>query len=159
MKKSEKLISAIATIAFGLLLIILGAKFIKVLMTLAGIGLIILGVIDLLNRFIPLAVIKIVVGVFVIICGLALIEAVLYVVAAVLLIAGILLLYDKVKHGLRCATLAHTIMEYASPSLLILIGILLLFHQGAMINAVFIISGILTIIEGGLVILNALWND
>ena len=156
MKKSEKLISAIATIAFGCLLIVLQADFIGILMTIAGIALIILGIIDLFQRRIPLAVIKIVVGIFVIICGWDLTEAVLYVISALLIISGILFLYDKIKHEVRCATTVQTIVEYAEPSILILIGFLLLFNQSGFLNFIFIVSGVLTILEGGLLLIDAL---
>ena len=130
MKKTEKIISAILTILVGVLLIVVKGAFIGVLMTVAGCGLIIFGVIDLFQRLIPIAVIKLVVGIFIIICGWTLVRAVLYVVAAILLIAGILLLYDKLKNHCRRESLLLTICEYVTPCMLIVIGALLLFHQG-----------------------------
>lgn len=155
MKQSEKIISAIATIAFGIVLIILRATFIEVLMTVAGIVLIALGVMDALRQAIPPAVFKIVVGLIVIICGWTIVEAVLYIVAAVLLIAGALLLYDKLKNKIYCTSFLFTILEYAKPAILLLMGVLLLFNQTGLIDFIFIASGVLTILEGGIIIADA----
>ena len=53
----------------------------------------------------------------------------------------------------------HTICEYAMPALFILIGFMFLFHQGKAMNFIFIVSGILTILEGGVLLVNALSED
>ena len=159
MKKSEKIIAAILTMAVGVLLIVLQNNFIGLLMTIAGVCLIVFGALDIFHREIPPAVVKIVTGVLIIVCGWALIEAVLYIVAALLLIAGILLLYDKIKKKVVCDTLLFTALEYAVPSLFILIGFLLLFHQAVAIEIIFVFSGILTLIEGGVLLANALLEE
>ena len=155
MKKSEKIITAILTMVFGILLIIMQDNFIGILMTIAGICLIVLGVVDIFQRFIPPAVIKIVSGILIIVCGWVLVEAILYVIAALLLIAGILLLYDKIRKGVLCDTVWQTVLEYALPSVCIVIGALLLFHQAFAVEIIFIISGSLTLIEGGLLLIEA----
>lgn len=154
MKKTEKLIAALLMMVIGVLFIVMKDKFIGILMTIAGVSLIVLGVVDIVQQSAPPAVIKIVSGIFVIVCGWTVVEAVLYIVAAALLILGILLLYDKIKHRVICANLLYAICEYAVPIVCILLGILLLFHRGAAVNFVFIGCGILTIIEGGLILFN-----
>ena len=63
MNKTERIIAAVATMAFGVLLIVLQGKFIGLLMTVAGICLIVWGVLDFLHHLIPPAVIKIVAAV------------------------------------------------------------------------------------------------
>ena len=50
MNKTEKIIAAVATMAFGVLLIVLQGKFIGLLMTVAGICLIVWGVLDFLHH-------------------------------------------------------------------------------------------------------------
>ncbi len=159
MKKSEKIISALVTVALGVLLIALRGKFISILMTVLGLGLIAFGILDFINKRIPPAVVKTVAGVVVIVCGWAIVGAVLYVVAGVLLIAGILLLYEKIKAKTRCATWYLTLCEYAMPALFIVIGILLLFNQGNTVDWVFILSGCFTVAEGGVLLVNALSDD
>ena len=101
MKKTEKLISALATITLGVLLIILQGSVVSILMTVLGVGAIVFGVIDLFNKNFPHAVVKIVCGVVIIICGWVIVSAVLYVLAGLLLIVGILLVYEKIRCGKR----------------------------------------------------------
>ncbi|MBR2622848.1 MAG: DUF308 domain-containing protein [Clostridia bacterium] len=155
MKKSEKIITAVLTMVFGILLIAMQDKFIGILMTIGGVSLLVLGAVDIFQRFIPPAVIKIVSGILIIVCGWVLVEAVLYVIAALLLIAGVLLLYDKIRKRVQCDTLWRTVLEYALPAVCILIGAFLLFHQAFAIEIIFIISGSLTLIEGGLLLVEA----
>ena len=159
MKQSERMISAVATVALGIILIVLRATFIEVLMTIAGLILIVFGIIDLMQKMVPPAVFKIVVGVIVIICGWAIVEAVLYVVAAILLIAGILLLYDKIRNKSICPVLWQTVCEYAVPVVFVLIGVFLLFNQGNTVSWVFIASGVFTIFEGGLLLVNSFYQE
>lgn len=159
MKKTEKITSAVLIIAFGVLLMVLQGEIISIAMTVLGIGLIAFGIMDIINRLIPPAVVKLVAGVVIIICGWAIVSAVLYIVAAFLLVAGILLLYEKLKNRVRCDSLFHTICEYAVPILFIVIGLLLLFNQGNTVTWVFIVSGAFTIVEGGLLLVNAFSED
>ena len=86
MKRSEKIITALLIMALGILFIILKDAFIALLMTVAGISLIVLGIIDLVDRLVPPAVVKIVAGALVVLCGWVIVEAVLYILAAILLI-------------------------------------------------------------------------
>ena len=159
MKKTEKIVSALLTIALGVLLIILKGSVVSILMTVLGVGLIAFGLVDLCNRLIPHAVVKIVVGAIVILCGWVIVKAVLYVLAAALLIAGILLLYEKIKSKTVCPTFWQTVCEYAVPVVFILIGICLLFNQGNTVDWVFILSGAFTIVEGGLLLVNGFYQD
>ena len=159
MKKTEKIISALLTIALGVLLILLKGDVISILMTVLGLGLIALGIVDFCNAVIPTAVVKTVVGAIVILCGWVIVEAVLYLLAALLLIAGILLFYEKIRRKSVCAVLWQTLCEYAVPAVFVLIGIFLLFNQGNTVSWVFIASGAFTIIEGCLLLVSALYQD
>ena len=159
MKKTERIIAAVLTMVVGILLIAMQDKFIGILMSIAGACLIVLGVVDLCHRYVPPAVIKIVSGILIIVCGWALVEAVLYIVSAMLLIAGILVLYDKIKKHVRCESLFRTVLEYALPSVFILIGCLLLFHQTVALEIIFVLTGILTLIEGAILLVEAFENE
>ena len=159
MKTSEKIISSIVTMALGVLLLVLKGDFISILMTIAGISLITLGVLDIFYQLVPPAVVKIVVGLMIILCGWVIVEVVLYIVAAILLIVGILMLYDKIKKKLYCRDIVRTIFEFAVPSLFVLIGLMFLFHQGKAVNFIFVVSGILTIMEGGALLANAILEE
>lgn len=159
MSKTEKIIAAVATMAFGVLLIVLQDSFIGLLMTIAGICLIVWGVLDLIHHLIPPAVVKLVVAVLIIVCGWALVAAVLYIVAALLLIAGILMIYEKLKKRVYCSKWYLTALEYSVPALFVIMGLLLLFHQTVTLEVIFIICGILTVIDGGLLLAEAFMED
>lgn len=159
MKKSEKIIAAVLTMVVGVLLIALKGKFIGVVATVAGVSLIVLGVVDIFGGVIPPAVIKIIVGLLIIVCGFAVVRAVVYVISAALLIFGVLLLYDKLKNGVRCDETPQKICEIAMPSVCSLIGVLLLFHNLKLMNIIFAFCGILALIEGGLILFSAFGED
>ena len=156
MKKSEKIIAAVIAMTVGVLLIALQGDFISILMTIAGLALIVWGIIDLCLRRLSFGVVKIVSGLLAIVCGWTLIEAVLYIAAALSLIAGILLLCDKLKKKIACSGFLRTALEYAVPIMLILLGILFLFHQTLPIIFVFISGGAVIVLEGAILLTNAL---
>ena len=156
MKKSEKIITACLTILLGVLLITLKGNFISILMTLVGVGLIVLGIVDFVYRTIPSAIIKLVSGIFIIVCGWLLVSAVLYIVAAILQILGFLLFYYKLEHKVRGYTPFYTFCEYIVPIIYLIIGGLLLFNQTGALNVILVVCGILTIAQGGLFLFNAL---
>lgn len=159
MKKSEKIVAAVLTMILGILFIILKDSFIGILMTIVGASLVVLGLIDLVNKLIPPAVVKMVAGLLVIICGWVIVEAVLYILAGVLLIFGILLLYYRVKNYMAGCDFMQIVLDFVTPSICIVIGFLLLFHSGAVLNFVFIASGILAFIEGGLMLYDGIISD
>ena len=117
------------------------------------------GIIDIVNKLVPPGVVKIVAGVLIIVCGWAIVEAVLYILAGILLIFGILLLYYKIKNNVRGCNFWYTLLEYLTPAICIAIGVLLLFHKGAVVDFVFIASGILTFLEGGILLFNVLSEE
>ena len=160
MKKAEKWIVAALTITLGILLMILKADVIKVAMTAIGLLSIAFGVLDLYEKRVPPAVIKIVVGISLIFCGWAFVYAVLYVLAAALVIIGVLLLYEKFKsHPLCDGSLLQTIFRYATAAVCLLIGVLLFFNQKNTADWVFVISGLLMVVEGGLLAFEGFIND
>ena len=159
MKKKEELFSALAIIGLGVLFIVLKANLIEIFLTIAGVALIVYGVVDLIQKSFPTAIVKGIVGVLIIVCGWLLVKAALYILSALLLIYGILTIYDRVKHKVCADSRWHTVLIYAMPGLCILIGALLLFNQGNTVDWVFVVVGILTVIEGGLWLLDSIWND
>lgn len=159
MKRTEKIVVASLIIALGVLLVILRGEIVSILMTVLGLALIAFGILDLCNRAVPPAVVKLVMGVVIILCGWLIVEAVLYVLSALLLIVGILLLYEKIKFRARCINLFHALCVYAIPALCLVIGVLLLFNQGNTAQWVFVISGVFTVVEGGFLLIGALADD
>ena len=158
MKKSEKILSAILTMGVGMMLIVLKGNLIGVLMTVVGVCLIALGLMDFWGRLIPPATVKCIVGVFIIICGWTVIEAVLYIAAALLLIVGILLLYDKIRCSKIVDCWQDALCEYAVSILYILMGSLLLFHKNSAMNTILVIVGVLALVQGA-ILLFKIWRE
>ncbi|MBQ3221522.1 MAG: DUF308 domain-containing protein [Clostridia bacterium] len=159
MKKTERILLSLGVVVLGVLLVVLRDKIVSVLMTTLGIGLIAYGIVDIVNRLFPPAVIKLAFGLVIVLCGWFVVAAVLYLLAAFLLIVGVLLLYEKLKTRVRCSTLLYTLCEYAVPVVFLLIGVLLLFNQGNTVAWVFVSSGIFTVLEGGLLLVGAFSLD
>ena len=159
MKKTEKIVVALLTLLLGIALLILRGSLISVLMSVVGIVFIAFGIIQWIKGQIVLAVIKAVIGIVLIICGWAVVSAVLYVLAAAVMITGILLLYEQLKNQGCGATLLQKIAAFAYPIVCILIGFFLLFNNGNEAQWVFIVSGSLTVLEGGLLLLSAFALD
>ena len=153
MKKSEMIISAIFTIAIGVLLMIMKGEMISVFMTVLGVSLIVFGLLDLLQKNVPFAVVKIVVGGVVILFGWTIVSAVVYILASIVLIVGILALYDCLRYRLRCVQGKEALKILATPVVCILIGLILFFNQW---DWVFVVAGLFTVLEGGLLLWEAL---
>ena len=153
MQKSEKLATSFLLMVLGILLICLKDNFIGVLMTLAGACLIVLGIIDAVRTSVPPALIKMLGGAIVIICAWTVVYAAIYIVASTLLFLGVFLLYQNIKYAMRRRTLLCTVCSYASALLCMMIGVLFLCYRAEFVGAIFITCGILTLLEGGLVLL------
>lgn len=152
---SDKLIEGALTILLGILFLILQGEVIKVAMTILGVVLIVMAVLDLLDHQTFPAIVKAVFGVVVLIFGWALTTAALYILAAVLLIWGIYELYAKLKIHLKGNSVGLTVMLYIAPILNIVLGLLLLFNQSGTIAWIFIVVGVLLIIDGVMLLCDA----
>lgn len=144
---------------FGVAFIVLKTDFIGILTTVLGLGLIILGVLDAVKGQIPPAVIKILFGVIVIVCGWLLVEAVFYVISAVLLGVGAYVFYVKWQEGSCTDGFWGVVCDYALPTIAVVIGIFLLFHQTALMHFIFILCGILTVLAGVVLLICAFQDE
>ena len=153
MKNKEKFLSAFFTIALGILLIVMKKDLISIFMTIFGIALIILGLLDFLAKDMTGAVVKCVVGALIIVFGWTIASAVVYIVAAGLLILGILGVYDLMRSKNLCARGFDVLRAYALPIGCIVIGLILFFNRW---DWIFVLAGICTVIEGALLFMDAL---
>ena len=153
---NDKLIEGALTILLGILFLILQGQVITVAMTVLGVVLIVMAVLDLLDHQPFPAIVKAVFGVVVLVFGWAITTAALYILAAVLLIWGIYELYAKLRVHLKGNTVGLTVMLYIAPILNILLGLLLLFNQGGTVAWVFIVVGVLLIVDGVMLLCGAL---
>ena len=95
-------------------------------------------------------------GIFIIILGWVLWSIVLYIVAVALLVLGVLLLYYKLKSKVRGYTPFQTLCEYIAPIFYLIVGTLLLFNQAAIGDIILVWCGVVAVVQGGLLLFNAL---
>lgn len=150
----EHYVTGAAAVVVGLLLLLLKGKVISLILTVAGILLLVLAFADWRNKLTNRAIGKAVAGVCVLTFGWMFVNLALYIVAAVIIAAGL----KQVIAIKNCSPVNLTAQEkvvlYAKPVLTVLAGIILFFNQGGVIDWVFILVGILLIVEGVLDILN-----
>ena len=155
-KLPNNLIVALATIVLGVLFIVLKGEVVSIAMTVLGVALIIAGVIDIVNKLTTEGVIKAVLGVALLVCGWTLVSLALYIMAAVLLIYGILLMIEIIKNMKKSDKMVNKVLKLVEPVVMIIVAACLLFNQGGAIAWVFILAGILLIVDGALGLVNAL---
>ena len=149
------ILNAVLTILMGVLFIILKERVIKYALTVFGAVLVVLAVVDLIDHIIPAAIIKAVIGVLAIVFGWTLFSAALYILAALLIIYGLVQIYELARAKVRASKGAYTLLIYAVPAVSIAAGLCLFINQGGTVTWVFILTGVLLIIEGVLSLANA----
>ncbi len=123
----------------GLLLVILRGGSLGILMTVVGVVVIALGVIDVFkNKNLLKGVIEAIVGVVIIVCGWTIASWVLLIFGIVLIIKGILELIPSLKNGL---------LGLLAPIGMIVVGILLVVAKWALMDILCLIAGILFLVN------------
>ena len=150
MKKTEKLIASIVAIALGILLIILKGTTVQVITSIFAVLLLVLGIMDFLAGEGQIATLKCVGGIFILAFSWLILSAVLYAIAVMLLVASVWWVFELWKTSCVRSFGYHFLLLYARPIFLAMIGAFLLFHQGDGKEWVFVVAGILTIVEGAL---------
>ena len=141
--RSTKSLGAIAMIVLGALFIILKGSVISIAMTLVGVVLILFGIQDVSKHIANAGAAKIVAGVCVILFGWVLVSLACYVLAVILIVHGIIQLRE-ISHSM------HRRLAWIRPAASVIAGLCLLFNHGGTIDWVFLVAGILLIIDGAL---------
>ncbi len=140
MKKKDQWITAIGYIAIGVMCLVFRAALLNWLMTVAGIVLIVLGVMNILKKDYPQAVGQLVVGLLIILGGWLFVELMLIVLGVLVLVSGLQTLFTS-KRKL-------TPKEWATTIVTIVFGAFLIVSKWVMLDWIFIIIGVLIIAEG-----------
>ena len=155
MRKTEKLLAAIATVGLGILLIVLQGTTVQVLTSIFGVLLLALGIMDLALAEYRLGAIKCILGGLIIIFGCVILSAVLYLIAILLIVAAVWWFCELWRAGCLRWRGWTALLQYAQPVLLAAVGVFLLFHAAEGMDWIFILSGILTVVEGSLLFVSA----
>ena len=159
MKKSERILFALVTITLGVLLVAWRGDIINVLMTVLGIALLVLGTLDLIERNIKIALLKLGLGVLSVVFGWLLMAAVAYVLATVFILLAVYLTFDFFKKGHKLCWSLPSLSLWIKPLCLTLMGVFLFLNNGGEATWAFIAVGALTVFLGAVLLLDAFKND
>lgn len=148
MNKKEGLISAVVSILLGLLLVILKNDVISIALTVIGIGLLVSAVMDFVNHLTKVGIVKAVIGVSVLVFGWMFINLALYILAAAIIIMGLMQIVNINRYAPFGMTGKEKVIVYCKPVLTVLAGVFLFFNQGGALAWVFVVTGVLLIVEG-----------
>ena len=143
--KRDSIIVALISIVIGVLFIIFKSEVIGIAMTVLGVLLIVNGIIHLVNDEEKIyGIILICVGALIIIGGWLIATIILYIIAVLLIFYGAMLIYAFFKAG------HASLINLISPILMVVAGILLFLNQKGTLDWVFIVEGIVLIVEGAI---------
>lgn len=148
MKKKENIISAFIPIVLGVLFITMKGKVINIALAVIGVSILISAIVDFVNKFTNSGIIKAGIGLCVLVFGRMFVNLNLYILSGAIIITGILQISDIHRFTTVGFTLKDKILIYLKPAVIVLLGACLLFNQGGMISGLFVIIGILFVIEG-----------
>ncbi len=153
--QSNKLLTSVITIVLGVLLMVWKTSIISIAITLFGVYLIILGILDLVNKKDETtAIIKLIVGVAAILLAWLLTAVAVITLGVILMLHGITLILDIIKANKQVKGLVPTIMLWAVPVISIAAGLFIAFGSG--MDWAFIVVGVIVIIEGMISLVQAL---
>lgn len=147
MKVSFKIYSAIISIAVGLMFIILKDDIIGIALTLVGIGAVIMAIVDFVNRQIQSGVIKAIIGVAVLVLGWVFVDIAIYIIAGALIALGISQIITAVRLSVF-GNILQKVFMFIKPVATLAAGLCLFFNKGGTMDWIFILSGVLILVEG-----------
>lgn len=148
MNEKNNKITGLALIVIGLLLVILKNEVISLVMTVMGVALIVSAVSDFRDGASKTGTVKAVIGVCIIVFGWVFVNLALYIIAAIIIIQSIFSILDISKALPSELSLGQRVTVYLKPAAGLVAGGCLLFNLGGTMAWVFILSGILLIVEG-----------
>ncbi len=139
-------IAGILYILFGVLCIVLRGGILMFAAYFVGAVLVVYGIIYLVNRVMPQGIVLLVLGVVLILTGWFAVTVLLYIFAIVLIVVGIVNLYQFYKT--KAVNDSPISAEGLRPILIMVCGILLLLNPRGTVSVLFVIVGVLLIVNG-----------
>ncbi len=144
-KLNSNVMNAVLYIVVGLLFCIFRLKLLKWAMTAIGIALIVVGILSIVKNKLTEGIIMIAVGVLVILGGWLFVEIIALILGVILIAKGVLDIVKIVKEK-------YPLIELISPILTAIVGVMLIANTWGTIDWVFIILGIILIVDGVLLL-------
>lgn len=150
MNRQNALLSGLISIILGVLFIIFKAEILNWMMIGLGVLLIVMGVLDIANKNLIPGIVLLIVGILTIILSSTIIWLLLYILGVLLMVLGIVLFVQLFNTKRKYRSGLLNFISFLVPVFYILIGICLCFNQTSFINTVYIIVGVLLIVQGTL---------
>lgn len=148
MKLTNKSITAIAAIVVGLMFLVMKGEVISLAMTALGIAIVVMGILDLVKNKSKGGLAKIIAGALVIAFGWLFVNIALYVIAALMIVYCLGNLLTTLKTDGYPMSTVQTLRTYAKPVIGLVAGVCLFFNQGGTVSWVFVLTGIIFVVEG-----------
>ena len=159
--KTSYLVSAAVKLALGILFVILKAEVVGICITLLGVALLVMGIIDLVHSDIVGGIVKIVLAAAVTLIGWLLLEVALVVLGIVLLVNSVLDIVKIIMTAVqnKGASVLSVVLGLVEPALALAAAIFVITSRGTAIEWTVIIAGIVLIVNGVVALLRALVPD
>ncbi len=142
MKKDSQLFMRIGMIVLGVLFVVKRSGVIHTALMLIAAILLLSAIFDFIKKQTGSGVTKAVIALCVVVFGWLFVELALYLIAALLLLYGIAQLIQTVRQKPK------GYLPYAVPVFSLIAGCCLLFNQGGTVDWIFVVVGIVLIVEG-----------
>ncbi len=145
--KNLNVVYGVALIATGVLFCVLRSSFVSAMLTVAGVLATMAGVLNLVCKKWVVGGIEIALGVVVITCGWTVVDVALLVLGIVLCVFAIYSLITQISMFKRANT-RDKVFIVLNPIVTFIVGVLFIVAKWYMIDAVFIVLGVVAILEG-----------
>lgn len=156
--KTSYLVSAAVKLALGILFVMLKAEVVGICITLLGVALLVIGIIDLVHSDIAGGIVKIVLAAAVTLIGWLLLEVALIVLGIVLLVNSVLDIVKIIVMSVqnKGINILAVVLGLIEPVLALVASVFLITSRGTAIEWTVIIAGIVLIINGAIALLRAI---
>ncbi len=137
----------IGLIAAGILFCILRSSFVSAMLTVAGVFLMLVGVVNLICKKWVVGGVELALGIVVITCGWTVVDVALLVLGIVLCVYAIYMLISQISM-FKSASTRDKVFILLNPIVTFIIGVLFVVAKWFMVDAVFITLGVIAILEG-----------
>ncbi|MBO5509655.1 MAG: DUF308 domain-containing protein [Lachnospiraceae bacterium] len=155
MDRKENMVTAFMSILLGVLLITMRDRVIGAAITVLGVAVLISAVADFVAKLMNTAIVKAVVGVCILVFGWMFVDLALYILAAGIILMGLLQISGIHRYSPVNLTAGEKLMVYMRPVVMVLAGACLLFNKNGTLAWVFVVTGILLVIQGVMSLVNS----
>ena len=154
--KASRLTSALLTLVLGILFVMMKGRIVQIAITVLGVALLLVAVIDFVKKRIPFGVCKAVLGIAVLLLGWLLLNVTLIVLGVVLLAYSAFDLIRAIVSLGKSGTALSKAISIINPVIAMMAGVMLVLSSGQMVDWAVLVAGIFLIIDGALGMVDSL---